>query len=526
MKNSTKRSVLSCLFLIAVCITAANVLAGTCDDLLQFKLPGYDVVINEAKIVSDSKMAPNPYGSPVYDGVIPEYCRVDGELDKRTGYGGKPFAIGFAIAMPKEWNGRFLFQGGGGLNGTVADPMGAQNGGIPALARGFAVVTSDTGHKTGGGSFDDSFFDDQEALMNFAYQAIGKVTVAAKAVVGEYYSRPVEYSYYLGCSTGGREGMIMSQRFPNYYDGIVSGAPAIRTNFSNLGVRWLQVSLNQAAPKDENGEPVVGASLPESDRQLLANAFLAACDENDGIADEMVFDTQGCNFDPESLRCSGGKTDQCLTKKQISALKQGMAGPADCRGNLVYSPFLYDTGVTKGITSSTFIPGLLVLEDSVLGPPTNDTQMDVDKECLAESDAYAAIVDTFTWTNLSTFSGHGGKMIFYHGVSDPWFSAMDTVAYYNKVVRDGGGEEEVSQWCRLFLVPGMSHCRGGEKTLDQFDMLSAIVDWVEKGIAPDAVIATGKAFAGRSRPLCPFPKYAHYKGKGDSEDTKNFECRE
>lgn len=522
MKNSTKRNVLSCLFLITVCAFAANTHAGTCDDLLQFKLPGYDLVINDAKIVSDGKMPPNPYGLPVYEGVIPEYCRVDGELDKRTGYDGKPYAIGFAIAMPKNWNGRFLFQGGGGLNGTVADPMGAQNGGIPALARGFAVVSSDTGHKTGGGAFDDSFFDDQEALMNFAYKAIGKVTVAAKAIVGEYYSRPVEYSYYLGCSTGGREGMIMSQRFPDYYDGIVSGAPAMRTNFSNLGVRWLQVSLNQAAPLDKNGDPVVGESLSESDRKLVFNALLDACDNNDGVSDDMVFDTQGCGFDPASLTCDGEKTDECLTEKQIFALKQGMAGPTDCRGNPVYSPFLYDTG----ITSTTAIPGLLVLEDSILGPPTKDTQMDIDEEALVLTDAYAAIVDTFSWTNLSTFSGHGGKMIFYHGVSDPWFSAMDTVAYYNKVVRDGGGAEKVSQWCRLFLVPGMSHCRGGEKTLDQFDMLSAIVDWVEKGIAPDAVIATGEAFAGRSRPLCPFPKYAHYKGEGDSEDAKNFECRE
>ena len=152
--------------------------------------------------------------------------------------------------------------------------------------------------------------------------------------------------------------------------------------------------------------------------------------------------------------------------------------------------------------------------------------MDVDREYIEKTDGVAAAGDTFLWTNLSTFSGHGGKLIFYHGLSDPWFSALDTVNYYKRLERDNGGAEKVSQWSRLFLVPGMGHCRGGERTVDTFDIIGAIVNWVEKGIAPDRIIATGKNLPGFSRPLCPSPKYPYYTGKGDSNDAANFECRE
>jgi len=492
-----------------------------CEDLTHFKMEGHNVVINKANTIPEGKMPPSPFGPPAYSGVLPEYCRVDGEIDKRVGHEGKPYAIGFAVAMPKNWNGRFMFQGGGGLNGTVGDPIGAQGGGIPALARGFAVISSDTGHKSSGMGFDSSFFPDQEALMNFLYKAIGKVTVVGKEIVKKYYANPVKYSYYVGCSTGGREGMIMSQRYPDYYDGIVSGAPAMRTNYSNLGTKWVAVSLNQAALLDENGDPIPGSALPESDLKLLIKSFLDGCDKKDGVEDDMVFNMEGCDFDPEDLICEGEKTDNCLTAKQVKAVKQGLAGPVTSCGNQVYSPFPMDTGVA----ATDFIPGLLDTSKNALGPPIKDIEMDVDREFIEKADGVAAAGNTFQWTNLSTFSGNGGKLLFYHGVSDPWFSAIDTVDYYNRLIRDNGGAEKVSQWARLFLVPGMGHCRGGEKTVDNFDVLSAIIDWVEKGIAPDRIIAAGNAFPGLSRPLCPYPEYAHYTGNGDDKNADNFECR-
>jgi hypothetical protein len=151
--------------------------------------------------------------------------------------------------------------------------------------------------------------------------------------------------------------------------------------------------------------------------------------------------------------------------------------------------------------------------------------MDVDREYIEKTDGAAAAGNTFLWTNLSSFSGHGGKLIFYHGASDPWFSALDTVDYYKRLIRDNGGSEKVSEWSRLFIVPGMGHCSGGERTVDTFDMLSAIINWVEKGIAPERVTASGRNMPGLSRPLCPYPKYPHYTGKGDDKDANNFECR-
>ncbi|MBN1907611.1 MAG: tannase/feruloyl esterase family alpha/beta hydrolase [Deltaproteobacteria bacterium] len=512
------------VFLTSLFLLTQNVSAEeySCEDLINFKMDGYNISINKAATIPEGKMSSGPFGPPAYDGVIPAYCRVDGEIDKRIGHEGKPYAIGFAIALPKVWNGRFMFQGGGGMNGTVADPIGAQGGGIPALARGFAVITSDTGHKSGGGAFDVSFMADQEAYMNFLYKAIGKVTAVGKKIVEKHYGKPISYSYYVGCSTGGREAMIMSQRYPDYYDGIVSGAPAMRTNYSNLGIKWMQVSLNQAAPLDANGEPVPGGGLLEKDINLLIDTFINSCDMKDGIKDGMVFNNIGCGFDPEVLICKGEKEgEDCLTEKQVKAVKQGLAGPVTTGGMQVYSPFAIDTGLNAKVG----IPGLLVMTQSMLGPPSKETKMDIDREYIEKTDGVAAAGDTFLWTNLTTFSGHGGKLIFYHGMSDPWFSALDTVDYYNRLIRDNGGAEKVYEWSRIFLVPGMCHCSGGEKTVDTFDMLSAITDWVEKGITPDSIIATGKNLPGISRPLCPYPKYPHYKGTGDSNNAEYFECR-
>ena len=172
------------------------------------------------------------------------------------------------------------------------------------------------------------------------------------------------------------------------------------------------------------------------------------------------------------------------------------------------------------------LPGLLSGAPSPVGGPTPATEQDVDAEAVAAATKPSALGDTRSWTNLSTFSGNGGRLLFYHGMSDPWFSALDTVGYYEDLISTNGGAEQVAKWSRLFMIPGMGHCGGGEATLDQFDMLSALVDWVENGKAPDAIEATGDAFPGRSRPLCPYPQYAHYSGKGDPEKASSFECRE
>ena len=512
-------ALLACIMLFLSSAVAQS--TESCSKLVDLQIPGFEVEITNAKSVASSTLPKSPFGRG-YSGTIPPHCRIDGVIEPRIGVNDISYGIGFAITLPADWNGRLLFQGGGGLNGTVQDPLGINaSGDKPALTRGFAVVSTDSGHK-GKGSFDGDFLADQEATLNFLYQANGKVAVLAKQIIASYYERPVEYSYFAGCSTGGREAMIMAQRYPRYFDGLISGAPAIRTGYSNLGMRWVSVSLNRAAQKDNEGKPIPGSALSDSDQKLIVDSFLRACDERDGAKDGIVFNTQGCNFDPADLTCKDSKTDQCLTAGQVKAVKTAMSGAKDTKGNQVYVGYLYDTGIAAG---AGMLPGLLNGAPSPVDGPVPATEQDVDAEAMRAAMDAMAMGDTKAWTNLSTFSGNGGKLLFYHGVSDPWFSALDTVEYYESLGPANGGTEEVNKWSRMFLVPGMGHCMGGSAALDQFDMLSAIVAWVEKDKAPDSIISTGNAFPGRSRPLCPYPKYAHYKGSGDPEKAENFECR-
>jgi feruloyl esterase len=484
-----------------------------------YALPSAALVITRAEWLKNYTPPPSPIGPPVTE-VFPSHCHIEGEIDRRVGHEGKPYAIGFAINLPDDWNGRFLFQGGGGLNGTLQPPLGmVAAGNTPALTRGFAVVSTDSGHQSTA-VFDAGFFADQEATLNFHQFANARVSVVARQIIATYYGRDADHSYFVGCSTGGREGMIMSQRYPYYFDGIISGAPAMRTGFSNLAGKWVSVSLNRVAKQDASGKPVPGSAFSGTEKQLIIDSFLNTCDANDGINDGMVFDTHGCNFDPADLICQTEKNDTCLSSAQADALKTAFAGPKDSRGMPVYTGFLYDTG----IAAVEFIPGLLSGGSSPVDPASGMAlEQDVDAEALAASDPLASFGNS-TWTNLNSFSGNGGKLMFYHGVSDPWFSALDTINYYERMSAINGGMDKVKDWSRAFLVPGMRHCSGGQ-SLDRFDMLTAIVNWVEKGIAPDQVIATGQAFPGRSRPLCPYPEIARYKGIGDMEDTTNFECR-
>jgi len=439
---------------------------------------------------------------------LPAYCRLDATLDRRTGADGRPYGIGFAIALPAGWNGRLLFQGGGGLNGSVAPPLGRTGAGDAALARGFAVVTTDTGHK--GAVFDATFMQEQQASLDFAYQAVGRVAVLAKQILAQHYGRQPDRSYFTGCSTGGREGMLMAQRYPTYFDGIVVGAPAMRTRFSGIGDEWVATMLNQAAPKDDSGKPDIQRALSAADRQAILDAFLQACDGLDGLEDGLVMDPTGCRFDVSTIQCAGEKEDGCLSAVQVSSIQRGFAGPRDSKGRQIYPGFLFDTG----LTATEGIPGLLAGAVNPVGPPFTATEMDVDARAeRAAADPQAILTATSTWVNLNTFSARGGKLLFYHGVSDPWFSALDTIDYYERMTKANGGTAAVMGWSRLFLAPGMGHCGGGPAALDTFDMLAAIV-------------ASGRAFPGRSRPLCPYPEHAHYGGTGNPEDAASFECRE
>jgi feruloyl esterase len=396
--------------------------------------------------------------------------------------------------------------------------MGAEAAGeTPALARGFAVVTTDSGHQSAN-PFDQSFAGEQQAVLDFAYQALDRVTAAAKTIIARAYGRPAARSYFAGCSTGGREAMTAAQRYPLEFDGVIAGAPAMRANYSALATEWAAVQLNQVAPRNAEGQPDARNALSPAQKQAVIGAVRNACDAGDGVRDGLVFGTGTCKFDPKTLACSSNPGPGCLTDAQAAALERAFSGPQTSAGRHLYARFPFDTGIadTQGI------PGLL--NGSLV--QSGATSMNVDTAArTADADGAATLTNTAAWTNLATFASRGGKMLFYHGVSDPTFSALDTVDYYQRVGASNGGTDPVQRWSRLFLVPGMGHCRGGSLTTDSFDLLTALVDWVERGVAPDAVVATRAAPPRLARPLCAYPRYAHYSGRGDRNDASSFECR-
>jgi feruloyl esterase len=510
------------IFLMSTCCAVAMAQSDSmvsCANLADLKIEGVEI----------TKVAPIPAGTtvpPMFPGApstgpMPAHCRVDGVINRRKGADGEEFGIGFALALPEKsaWNGDFMMQGGGGGNGVVSYPMGASYAGDkPALVRGFAVASTDTGHKAKTGPFDFSFMRDQQAYLDFAFLANAEVAGVAKQIIARYYTKPAAFSYFVGCSTGGREGMILSQRYPTVFNGIVSGDPAMRTGLSNLAIgKWFPVAYNQAAPKDASGKPLIEKFLTDDDRKLFMNALMNRCDAKDGVADGMISDPMGCDFNPAVLACKSGQSEGCIAPEKIAAIKKAFAGPKDSYGTQVYPGFLYDAGIAE----TGPIPGLLALgAKGLFGPYPTATEIDVDKEALHASDPLVEPAST----NLSTFSENGGKILFFHGDSDPWFSPLDTLRYYQSLAATNGGAEKVAEWSRMFLVPGMRHCGGGP-ALDQFDMLGAVVNWVEKGTAPTSVIATGQAFPGRSRPLCAYPKHAQYSGHGDTNDAHNFSCK-
>jgi hypothetical protein len=494
--------------------------ADPCTALTGLKING--VEITRSAVVPAGTTIPPPYPGAPSIGPLPSHCRVDGVINRRKGVEGQEFGIGFALALPESaaWNGDFMMQGGGGGNGVVAYPVGSNYAGDkPALSRGFAVASTDTGHKAKTGPFDFSFMSDQQAYLDFAFLANAEVAGVAKQIVAHYYAKPAAYSYFVGCSTGGREGMILSQRYPTVFNGIVSGDPAMRTGLSNLAIaQWIPVAYNQAAPKDASGKPQIDKFLTDADRKLFMDALMKQCDAKDGVADGIISDPIGCDFDPAVLACKPGQTDACIAPEKTTAIKKAFAGPKNAYGTQVYPGFLYDTGIaSKGTVPGLIAPG----NNGLFGPYTTATQLDVEKAALHASDPLVEPASA----NLSTFSLNGGKLIFFHGDSDPWFSPLDTLDYYQSLAPANGGADKVSEWSRMFLVPGMAHCGGGP-ALDHFDMLTAVVNWVEKGTAPDSVTATGQAFSGRSRPLCAFPKHAQYSGTGDTQDARNFQCQD
>jgi len=515
-----------------------------------------------------------PGGATSADGVaLPDHCRVQGIINKRTGVDGFPYGDRFELRLPAQWNGRFMFQGGGGTEGAVPPATGTAGTLSPTLARGWAVVSQNGGHENKDLPVPNQFFLDPQAVVDHAYRSIDVTTQTAKFLIDAYYGQGPDRSYFVGCSTGGRQGMVFSQNFPDYFDGIVSGDPVYDLEAIALAEDWgvQAVAAITQAPikKSANGSPLLYPAFPEVDQKLFTSAILAACDRLDGVADGVVDNLPACwaKFDPatfvfpdtgQPLRCAGAKTDTCLSSAQIDAIKKINQGPRNSLGHPVKAPaatavhdpadttvhgYAYDGGfmTPSGIPSrkigtpitppGDFSLGLGQIPYIWLSPPNpgaDPLRFDFDKD-VGNLNKSTPLVSFSASTDLTKFKDRGGKIVWYHGVSDPGPPVHGTIAYYDALTARNGGRDQTATFARLFLVPNMGHCRGGPAT-DQFDMLTPLVAWVEHGTAPNQIIASGTRFASppvtRSRPLCPYPQETRYSGPagGDLGAAANYAC--
>lgn len=493
------------------------------------------ITLQAEPVAADSVRPPNVTTGPLLVG----HCRVSGRMNERTGIDGKRYHTGFELRLPVQWNGRLLYQGGGGNDGVVRPAVGPQAAPGYALNRGFAVVTTDAGHQ---GPTADFGFDPQARVDN-AYAAHDRVAVLAKDLVRRYYSKPADRSYFIGCSGGGRQGMMFAQRFPEHFDGVIAMAPAMRVSKgATIAAAWDTQLLQSIAPPGADGKPVLSRALSDSDLGLLRKGILDACDAQDGLVDGLVSNPAACRFDVRTLQCNGPKSEACLSAPQVSALQKMFAGPRNSAGQALYFGWPWDAGIGhpandwrlwrlgNSQTAQANSRHVFLMQDALQGyfvtPPDRSLSIyrfDFDRDP-ARMDAHSWMFDTADDVQLSGFRKRQGKLLFAHGMADAIFSADEMVDYYRRLQAEHGAA--TGDFARLFLIPGMGHCQGGAAT-DSWDGLGALVDWVEKGISPQRIVARGTSvFPHRSRPLCAWPQYAHYNGSGDPEDAASFSCRQ
>lgn len=493
---------------------------------------------------------------------LPARCIVTGTVNQHVSPADNcQYVIGFQVQLPltAAWNGRFMFQGGGGTEGSTPNATGVTSlNSSFGLVNGYAVATQNGGHfntdlaapacDSGFGNVNE-FYLDPLGTIGQSYQSIEVTTLIAKYLINQFYGNGPHHSYWVGCSTGGRQGMVMSQRFPSFFDGIVAGDPvydqeAIGLSETNGVEAILKVYNNnpalpplaflpQHAPAPPG--PVLYPAFPVADQALLETALLQTCDALDGVADGVIDNLAACNakFDPATatytsngvtlpLQCVGPKTATCLSPDQIRAAKKTNIGPRTSRGLPIAAPagavahdhvsniaqgYAWDGGwmTTVGIPSrkigsATTVPGDFSLGVGTFGyaflsPPdptyyTLNFNFDTDLGMLSKS---TPIVTNSTSADIRRFVGYGHKIIWYHGLSDPGPPVLGTTLYYNEMAQQFGGVQAAQRFSRFYGVPNMGHCQGGAAT-DKFDMLTPLVDWVEHGTPPGPVTASGTNF--------------------------------
>ena len=491
---------------------------------------------------------------------VGEHCVVSGKMNQRvSSVDGQTYAIGFEMRLPKDWNGRFLYQANGGTDGVISQAVGnISAGGMlrHALQQGFAVISSDAGHSA---AQNPLFGLDPQARLDYGYQAVGTLTPMAKALIKAAYGRGPDRAYIGGTSNGGRHTMVAAARYSNDYDGFLAGSPGF--NLPKAAVAQLYGAQQWATVATDRNNLETGFTTAE--RTMVAAAILAKCDALDGAQDGLVDDVEACRTAFDLQRdvptCSGARDGTCLSSAQKTAYGNVMTGARNSKGEALYARWPYDPGVrTTGWADWKFRNSVGSSRDPVAvgfifsSPPASSSilsdtlsyalnfNMDVDApKIFATSGIYTESAISFMTppnpTKLNNLRDRGAKMIVFQGNADPVFSIDDTTAWYDALDTEYSGNAK--RFVRLFRVPGMNHSRGGPAT-DQFDALAALVAWVENGQAPDSIVASarGAGNAGgvnadvpadwnpaRTRPLCPYPLKARYKS-GDKEVASSFAC--
>lgn len=489
---------------------------------------------------------------------IAAHCLVKGEIFRRTSpQDGKSYAIGFEMRLPNAWNGRFFYQANGGSDGSVVPAFGGV-GMEPtaALQQGFAVISSDAGHSGG----DPSFGMDFQARLDYGYQAAAKLTPMAKSLISSAYGKGPDRSYFGGCSNGGRHTFVAMTRMPDEYDGYLAGAPGYRLPLAAIANQFgaKQYATVATDPKD------LSTAFTSAERATLSSAVLSKCDALDGATDGLIQDVTACqaafDFNRDVPTCSGSRNGSCLSAAQKIAIAPIFSGAVDSKGNKFYASFPFDSGHNSAdsnfwefFVSSMLDPGNTATIWGV--PPISPTGFDPVAYALstpidamlatvaATNSAYPESAMSFMLpvqpTNLTKLKNRGAKVMVYHGVSDAIFSVNDTTTWYEGLKAANGGD--ASDFAKFYRVPGMGHCGMGGASTDQFDMLTALVNWVEKAEAPSSVVATARGVGNaigsnpdvpaswsqsRTRPVCPYPQVARLKtGATNLEVADSFICQ-
>jgi Tannase and feruloyl esterase len=514
--------------LLVPTIGATPARAADCVALLNAKLP--DTTLTVARSAPAGKFVP-PYGRPLDK--LPAFCRVAGVIRPTS-----DSYIRFEVWLPvSDWNGKFLIAGNGGFAGSINYNSMAGN-----LRRGYATAGTDTGHEA---DLEDASwaFHHPEKVIDFGYRAIHVTSQNAKSLIQAFYTRLPRHSYFDSCSDGGREALMEAQRFPEDFDGILAGAPAnFWTHMLAAGIDLMQGVYGRNP----------AGYISSTKIQVLQAAALEACDALDGVKDGIISDPLRCHFDPAVLLCKGDDSRDCLTAPQVAAAKILYAGGANARGKQIfpgYMPGAEDgpNGWSQWIigTSPGKASGAVFVENyfryMVFNDPTwNLLTANVDKALHAADEETARSLNA-TDPDLRRFQARGGKLILYHGWNDPAISPQNSIKYYESVIAKMGPQQAES-FVHLYMVPGMQHCfpgpgpnsfgQTGHTTAKgtEYGIYDDLEQWVENGTAPGEIVATKYVEddvakgVQMTRPLCPYPQIAKYKGAGDTNDSANFVC--